>query len=621
MSAPLEILFFGGTFGWLARSTVERMSYSLAEGTILALAAALLLHLVPRRNSGTRFAVWFSVLVATVTLPFFSGAVGTGAPATAGQMEPHSAITIPAHWALYIFWAWALAASLGLVRVAAGVLQVSKLRLKCVEVEPKNLGLPLQEAFEQFRRVARMRKVALCVSADVQVPTAIGFFKPAVVIPTWFLDEVTPDELRHVLLHELTHLHRRDDWTNLAQKVVKAILFFHPCVWWIERRLSLEREMACDDAVLAQTANPRSYAECLAHVAEKSFLRRTAAHTNLGRRKVSGASMVQAAVDRMRHLSLRVAQILNADRPRSTRLWRPAIPMVVLVSSFCVVSASHAPELVSFREPSRGALQAQPAKNRDLARGTEVVADTSPATVATNSAVSERPLQPKRDTRRATTAQQGLEANLGAVTTSPRAQEKPFSSGASQPAMVLASATLPRQIAPASKTQRLQFVKTGLRSMSPREKKAAPLRSAIQSADAQRVGYVARNNDYAQGESYSFSQQVVMTVVSMPIRGAETCMAERCPAMSQAGVPGADRQAGAQAALFRAPAQQVLIHRTVTQETVSLGTDTPGNWQVQMWELRIVIPANDGSSSKSGNPEGSNPEIRAAQKTIPRKST
>ena len=99
-------------------------------------------------------------------------------------------------------------------------------------------------------------------------------------------------------------LWRRDDWTNLAQKVLKALLFFLPSVWWIERRLSLDREMACDDAVLARSGTPREYAECLAHVAERSFLRRQLA-------------LAQAAVGRVRQLTARVAMILEPNRPSS----------------------------------------------------------------------------------------------------------------------------------------------------------------------------------------------------------------------------------------------------------------------------------------------------------------
>ncbi len=116
------------------------------------------------------------------------------------------------------------------------------------------------------------------------------------------MQELSPDELNQILLHELAHLRRWDDWTNLAQKIVKALFFFHPAVWWIEKQVSLEREMACDDAVLAETASPRAYAECLAHLAEKTLIQRSLA-------------LAQAALGKIRQTSLRVAQILDANRP------------------------------------------------------------------------------------------------------------------------------------------------------------------------------------------------------------------------------------------------------------------------------------------------------------------
>jgi len=135
----------------------------------------------------------------------------------------------------------------------------------------------------------------------------------------------------------LAHLRRWDDWTNLAQQVLKALLFFHPAVWWIENQLALEREMACDDAVLAETGNPRGYAQCLISMAEKSFLRR-------------GLALAQAAVNRMRQTSLRVSQILDINRPSATRIWKPALYSVAAFFVLCLVSLSHAPELVAFQD-------------------------------------------------------------------------------------------------------------------------------------------------------------------------------------------------------------------------------------------------------------------------------
>jgi hypothetical protein len=144
--------------------------------------------------------------------------------------------------------------------------------------------------------------------------------------------------LNQVVLHELAHLRRWDDWTNLAQKIVRALFFFHPAVWWIEKKLSLEREMACDDAVLAESASPRSYAECLVHLAEKSVLRR-------------GVALAQAAVGKICQTSLRVAQILDVDRAvRTSTIWKPSVALVGGFALLSVVGISRAPRLVVFQE-------------------------------------------------------------------------------------------------------------------------------------------------------------------------------------------------------------------------------------------------------------------------------
>jgi len=174
--------------------------------------------------------------------------------------------------------------------------------------------------------------VTVATSECVRVPAAIGFWRRTIVLPAWALRELPPEDLNVILLHEFAHLRRGDDWTNLIQKIVRALFFFHPAVWWIENRLSVEREMACDDAVLAETANPHGYATCLVSLLEKSLAHR-------------GWSMAQAAVDRAREASLRLAQILDTRRPVATRVWKPALGMV---AAFSVVCLAHAPQFVAF---------------------------------------------------------------------------------------------------------------------------------------------------------------------------------------------------------------------------------------------------------------------------------
>jgi hypothetical protein len=185
------------------------------------------------------------------------------------------------------------------------------------------------------------RQVKLLVSDDVRIPTALGFFRPAIVLPSWALRDLSQDELRAIVLHELAHLQRWDDWTNLAQKFVKALFFFHPAVWWIDSRLALEREIACDDIVLEQTANARIYAASLVSIAEKMIAEKM--------RMGSALALAQSALGRVKEVSQRVAQILDIKRERPNRGWRPALAMIGTLSVVTLMAMPYAPELISFQ--------------------------------------------------------------------------------------------------------------------------------------------------------------------------------------------------------------------------------------------------------------------------------
>ncbi len=320
---------------FVAQISVERLLNCLAQGTAIALFAWLMLRLMGRRNSGTRFAVWFSALVAIALAPF----VELPGPGTAMMHPASAAFTVPRAWSFYLFGAWATIAAVGLARVVMGLLHLRAIRKSC---RPADLGALDPSIGQTLAEFCSVRSVELCTSEELNVPTAVGFFRPAVVIPRWALEELSSAELNTVVLHELAHLRRWDDWTNLAEKVLRAVFFFHPAVWFVESRLSLEREMACDDLVLSQTANPRAYAECLVSLAEKNFLQR-------------GVALAQAAVGRMRQTSLRVLQILDARRSKAIEVWKPAPWVVAGFSIACLVAAEHAPRLIAFSDytPSR----------------------------------------------------------------------------------------------------------------------------------------------------------------------------------------------------------------------------------------------------------------------------
>jgi beta-lactamase regulating signal transducer with metallopeptidase domain len=322
--------------------TIAQMSAAgivdcLVIGSAIAIFAGLMLKMPRRSDSGTRFAVWFAALMTIAAAPFV-GRVSTAAVGAGSHSFGRAVLTLPGTWAVYVLAAWAAIAAWGLVRVGIGLWHLHALRRSC---EPVDLGVLDAQVVSTLRKNSQ-RGVALCVSDEVQVPTAIGLVKPAVVLPRWVMEELSGAELNQILLHELAHLRRFDDWTNLAQKIVKALFFFHPAVWWIERKISLEREMACDDAVLEETENPRAYAECLAHLAEKTFIQRSIA-------------LAQAALGKMRQTSLRVAQILNENRDRNRegstgRGWKLGIPVLAGFAVLCVAGIARAPRLVAFSD-------------------------------------------------------------------------------------------------------------------------------------------------------------------------------------------------------------------------------------------------------------------------------
>ena len=161
----------------LAQLSAERILNCAAEGMIIALLAWLLLRVMGPRNSGTRFAVWFAALLGIAALPL----LGTWA-ARGAEMPQRSELILPASWALYVFAAWLLVAAAGLLRVGLGFWHLHRLRKSCVPVDVTTLDPVLQKTLAEFDSP---RAVTLCISDDLRVPTAIGFTKPLVVIPSW----------------------------------------------------------------------------------------------------------------------------------------------------------------------------------------------------------------------------------------------------------------------------------------------------------------------------------------------------------------------------------------------------------------------------------------------------
>ena len=85
-----------------------------------------------------------------------------------------------------------------------------------------------------------------------------------ILLPASALAGLTPHQLEAILAHELAHIRRHDYLVNLLQTLVETLLFYHPAVWWLSRRIRVERENCCDDLAVSLCGDPYTYAQALA---------------------------------------------------------------------------------------------------------------------------------------------------------------------------------------------------------------------------------------------------------------------------------------------------------------------------------------------------------------------
>ncbi len=170
---------------------------------------------------------------------------------------------------------------------------------------------------------------ALCHCRDVAVPTVVGILRPTILLPMSLVVGLSPDQLEAILTHELAHIRRYDHLFNILQRVIEAVLFFHPAVWWVSRRIRIERENCCDDVVLQLGTEPVRYAELLVDLAEHDQQSRSA-------RGVELVAVLQATAGRSQ-VSQRVRRLLGTPVSDTFRLSRGGL-VLTLVCLALVVS-------------------------------------------------------------------------------------------------------------------------------------------------------------------------------------------------------------------------------------------------------------------------------------------
>lgn len=267
----------------------------LWQGTIVAAILAAVLALMSRQSANARYvvscgalAMVFAMFLATAVRAYDPAAepIATNA-ATSSETIKVSLKQLPVIIAetAAIGLRDRIVATLSSTRAAlptivgiwlAGVVFLSSRLLVSWMRARKLVRVGSQPATSDWQRVAAhlsdalglRRAVTLLESAAVEVPSVIGSLRPIILLPASALTGLTPEQIEMVLAHELAHIKRHDFLVNLLQAVVETLMFYHPAVWWMSRRVRIERENCCDDLAVAVCGNPIQYARALTRLEE-----------------------------------------------------------------------------------------------------------------------------------------------------------------------------------------------------------------------------------------------------------------------------------------------------------------------------------------------------------------
>src|SRR6266850_1917672 len=266
---------------WLSPTAMHSLGWTLVhflwQGTALAALAAATMALC--RRASARYVIGVSVLVlmlaAPVTSLFLLNHPGSIAaekafPRLADVQTSRSLTVITATKPApsnsspdalpWLVEAWLIGVAFFSLRTAGGFLLLERQQRKQSIVVNGRL---LEICHTLQDRLGLNRAIRFCECQWLEAPAVIGWFRPVVLLPLTALTGLSEAQLHAVIAHELAHIKRLDSFVNAFQVVVETLLFYHPAVWWLNKRIRLERENCCDDTAIALCGNAVEYARAL----------------------------------------------------------------------------------------------------------------------------------------------------------------------------------------------------------------------------------------------------------------------------------------------------------------------------------------------------------------------
>jgi beta-lactamase regulating signal transducer with metallopeptidase domain len=252
----------------------------LWQGALVGATAALALQVLRDARPQARYALACLALLACLLLPLgtllleLAPSVAAAAPgissAAVGADARRAAVlplasSLPGMSPSWIVLFWALGACAMALRMALGLAWLRGLPASPDRLLAAHWQARLDALAAGF---GLRRRIVLRLVDALDTPAVFGAWRPLVLLPAALLARLPAELIEALLAHELAHIRRHDYLVNLLQSMVEALLFYHPVVWWLGRRIRHAREEAADQLAAVHACPPGRLAHALAALAD-----------------------------------------------------------------------------------------------------------------------------------------------------------------------------------------------------------------------------------------------------------------------------------------------------------------------------------------------------------------
>lgn len=322
---------------WLGNAKLAEWILNIGVQSTIILTVSLFLRRVCRKfSSPTRSSICFMTMIVLLVLPIAvlvssdlslmrinvsgsltslagqmsSSAVQQQEPSIWNRMQRLSIHTVNLGGTI-----WLLGTLLMAVRLGYGFYYTRKIIFRLPKLKHDRLILTKDAVMGVF---GRDHLPDIYASMVVRSPQTIGLFTPCIVFPPDLCEKANEEELKSILIHEMSHIFHKDQWTGLLQRIISTFFWWNPLTYGLSADFSNEREYVCD-MYASRHGNPRAFANCLLHLARDA-------------QSFKGLPTAMCAITLTGFLEKRIHKILLGGQIMKTRLSTTTFLIHVLIS-------------------------------------------------------------------------------------------------------------------------------------------------------------------------------------------------------------------------------------------------------------------------------------------------